>query len=405
MPIVIGPPEVRSREGRTIVSFRLSGLDGADRLRFSVPDSAAGFLEERADAAVLALLMPAMRLRRDLLVEGPVTDELLWSLRHDVPVILRGVRPELSTIDIEAADTVRAGPRGDAVVTAYSAGVDSYATLARHHFADDVPDALRVTHLLYNDVGSHGRGDRGRELHGRRLARIRQGAATMGLPLIDVDSDLDDLHLAPGLGFQQTHTMRNAAIAHLLAGGVRLFLYASSVPYRDMAIAPVYDLSYADPMLLPALSTEALTLRSSGADLDRAQKTALVAQVPHSYDRLDVCTESVDGTNCSNCWKCRRTILTLDLLGALDRYRGVFRVPSDPRWRERVLREALDRALQPRSQPSTRGVIELYDERVGIPKAWRVRARGRAAVAGAGRAARTASRGAVRIVRGRREVP
>ncbi|WP_400997757.1 hypothetical protein [Agromyces sp. GXQ0307] len=405
MKIVIGAPVVETGGGRTVYAVDVTGLDGIDRLRFSMPESAAGFVNPRADAALVAVLMPAMRLRRDVVVEGPVTDELVWNLRHDVPAILRGVRPELSSLTIDALDAVPPSEPGHAVATAYSAGVDSYGTLARHHFAADVPDALRVTHLLFNDVGSHGRGERGRELYRRRLERRREGAETMGLPLIDVDSNLDAAYAAPGLGFQQTHTMRNAAVAHLLAGGLRHFLYASSVPYRDVTATPIYDLSYADPMLLPTLSTGSLTLRSSGADLDRAQKTALVAQVPHSYDRLDVCTESVDGTNCSTCWKCRRTMLTLDLLGALDRYRGVFAIPNDPRWREAVLREGLDRTLQPRSQPSTRGVVELYDERVGIPRAWWVSARGGATVAAARRAARSASRGAVRIVRSRRRTP
>ncbi|WP_195760641.1 hypothetical protein [Agromyces kandeliae] len=404
MTIVIGTPVVGAGGGRITYEVGLHGVEGVERLWFSLPESASGFVNPRADAAVLALLMPAMRQRRDLVVEGTVTDELVWNLGHDVPVILRGVRPELSGIAIDARDAARPiGAAGQAVVTAYSAGVDSYAALARHHFAPDTPDSLRVTHLLYNNVGSHGRGDRGRELYRRRLEPIRAGAATMGLPLFDVDSNLDDLYSASGLGFQQTHTMRNAAVAHLLASGVRLFLYASSVPYEEVSTTAMYDLSYADPVLLPALSAGALSLRPSGADLDRAQKTALVAQVPHSYGRLDVCTESVDGTNCSTCWKCRRTILTLDLLGALDHYRSVFDVPDDPRWREEFLREALDRMLEPRSQPSTRGAVQLYDERVGIPRAWRAAARGRASVRAARRAARSTVRSAARLVRSRRD--
>jgi len=403
MSIVIGSPDLRSRDGRVVSEVGISGLDGIDRLWFSAPDSAESFIDGRADAAVLALLMPAMRLGRDLVVEGPVTDELVWTLRRDVPAILRAARPELSSIGIDARDTVPPAQEGHAVVTAYSAGVDSYATLSRHHFASDTPDGRRVTHVLYNNVGSHGRGDRGRALYRRRLAPIVSGAQTMGLPLFDVDSNVDDLYSAPGLGFQQTHTMRNAAVAHLLSSGVRHFLYSSSVPYRDIRSTAVYDLSYTDPLLLPALSTSRLALRPSGTDLDRVQKAALVAQVPHSYDRLDVCTESVDGTNCSRCWKCRRTILTLDLLGALDHYRGVFAVPDDPRWREAIVREALDRLLEPKSAPSTRGLVELYDERVGIPRAWRVAARGRATVATVRRTAGSAARGAGRVVRSKRQ--
>lgn len=44
---------------------------------------------------------------------------------------------------------------------------------------DAAPDSLRVTHLLYNNLGSHGRG--GDEVFQRRLASIRQAGAEVGL--------------------------------------------------------------------------------------------------------------------------------------------------------------------------------------------------------------------------------
>ncbi|WP_353814419.1 hypothetical protein [Agromyces sp. SYSU T00266] len=397
MPIVIGTPVVETAAGRVTYEVELGGVDGVERLWFSMPESAAGFVNPRADAAVLAVLMPAMRLGRDLVVEGPVTDELAWNLAHDVPVVLRGVRPELSRIDVDVRDAVPPLPPGEAVATGYSGGVDSYATLARYHFAPEVPPSVRVTHLLFNNVGSHGRGEGGRELGRRRLEPIRAGAASMGLPLLDIDSNVDELYSAPGLGFQQTHSMRNAAVAHLLSGGVRHFLYASSVPYTDVASTPTFDISFADPILLPFLSHRSLTLQPSVTDLDRSQKTELVSHVPHSYDRLDVCIESVDGTNCSRCWKCRRTMLTLDLFGALDRYRGVFDVPSDPGWRADYIRLALER----QDLPSTRSVVGLYDERVGIPRSWRAAARTRVAVGSATSALRRAGGRAARAVRAR----
>ncbi|MGR0318700.1 hypothetical protein [Agromyces sp. ZXT2-3] len=397
MTIVIGTPVVRAVDGRIAYEVELAGVDEVDRLRFTVPESAEAFVNPRADAALLALLMPAMRVRQDLVVEGPVTDELAWNLRHDVPAVLRGVRPELSSIGLDVRDALAPSPAGDAVATGYSAGVDSYATLARHHFAADVPASVRVTHLLFNDVGSHGRGERGHELARRRLEPIRRGAETMGLPLIDVESNLDELYRAPGLGFQQTHTMRNAAVAHLLSAGIRRFLYASSVPYWAVSTAPSFDISFADPILLPFLSHASLTMQPSVTDLDRAEKTELVTEVPHSYERLDVCIESVDGSNCSRCWKCRRTMLTLDLLGELDRYRGVFDVPPDPAWKAEYLRAALLR----QSLPSTRSIVRLYDERIGIPRAWRVEAGARTSAASIRSGVRTTARRAARAIRTR----
>ena len=141
----------------------------------------------------------------------------------------------------------------------------------------------------------------------------------------------------------------------------RPHLYASSVPYEDVTCTATFDLGFADPILLPFLSTRSVTLQPSGTEMDRSARTALVAQIPHTYDRLDVCVESRDGTNCSECWKCHRTMLALDLLGALPRYGKVFTTPRNPRWRE----EHIIQALMP-DMPSARSNVRLYDERVGI---------------------------------------
>jgi hypothetical protein len=63
-------------------------------------------------------------------------------------------------------------------------------------------------------------------------------------------------------------------------------------------------------------------------------------------------------------------MLTLELLGALDRYSSVFRTPRDQKWREKYLVSAL-------TQDPPMAVVKLYAERVGIPPNLRVRARAR----------------------------
>ena len=368
MSILLGVPTVELGDARITYHVAVSGFQGPQSLWFSVPLEAASLVSTRADAALVTLLMPAMAAGRDLVIEGPVTDELAWSLQGEAQDVLRGVRPEIARVGVDVRHPVPAHNTPTGVATGYSAGVDSYATLARHHFAADVPESLRVTHLLYNNVGSHGHGDSGRSLYRNRLELLRPNALSTGLPLIDVDSNTDEFYLAVGLGFQQSHTMRNAAVVHLLSAGVRHYFYASSVPYEEATANPRLDLGFADAILLPLLSTRSLVLRSSGSDMDRSAKTAVVAGVPHTYERLDVCIASTDGTNCSECWKCQRTMLTLDLLGELDRYSAVFGTPRNPKWREHQLALALTQDL-----PSARTLVKLYAERVGIPlrlRAW-----------------------------------
>lgn len=367
--IVHGPTVLTHSSGRATYRVRIDGIANISQLWFSVPASAEAMIQGRLDAAVVALLMPAMRFRTDLHLDGPVTDELVRGAGESAQEVLRRLRPELARVEIISPDARPPSPQPPHVATGYSAGIDSFTTLAKRYFDATVPDHLRISHLLYNNVGSHGHGERGNALFRQRLARARSGAAELGLPLIDVESNVDEVYLAADIEFQPSHTMRNMAVAHLLGAGVGRYYYSSSAPYDDVKVAPTADIGIADPLLLQALSTRSLTLTPVGTDLSRSAKVALVSQLELSYRHLDVCLDSSDGSNCSKCSKCRRTMLMLDLLGALDRYQKVFHPPTDPHWREDHIVQALVQEL-----PSARSVVRLYDEHVGISPSLRMRA-------------------------------
>lgn len=263
-------------------------------------------LSDRADAALVALLIPAMHAGEDVQVDGPVTDTLLRSLPA-VQAVLTAVLRSLMAVDVKVAEERPATTKVQGVATGFSAGIDSFTAVAEHD----------PTTLLFNNVGSHGPAGRLFRPRFERAARV-----DLGLPFVAVDSNLDDFY--DDLSFQRTHTMRNAAVAHVLHPSVGTWLYASGLPYTAVKVAPAHDLAYVDPILLPLLSTPAIELRSVGGEHTRVTKTMLVAEMPPSWEALDVCVNSPDGGNCSGCWKCLRTLLTLDVGGVLDRYEPVF---------------------------------------------------------------------------------
>ena len=92
MSIVLGPPTIEASDGRAIHQVTVEGVEGLPSLWFSVPVDASALLSTRTDAALVALLMPAMAAQRDIVVEGPVTDELAWNLQGEVQDVLRRVR-------------------------------------------------------------------------------------------------------------------------------------------------------------------------------------------------------------------------------------------------------------------------------------------------------------------------
>jgi hypothetical protein len=222
--------------------------------------------------------------------------------------------------------------------------------------------------LFYNNVGSHGRHQIGANLFSVRERRIRALAAQVALPLVSVSSNLDAFLGNP---FQRTHTLRNVAVALLCQRACGTFLYSSTVHFRDVRTRDVSDIGYADPVLLPLLQTETLTCHSAGGEYTRHDKTRIVAQHALSYNTLDICvSQSPSATiNCSACWKCLRTQLSLELVGSLERYAKVFQLERYARVRtlfiasvlqsRDVLLHEVREQLAPQNVPRAARVLSL----------------------------------------------
>ena len=309
------PRRTRDEDGNVRV---VAEVDDSDPLWFSVAASDADLLAERADHVAVALLLPAMRYGRDLRIGGVMTDSLLHRLNHDVQALVRVVHPEYRQVTVTADGTEPAGATPVGVATGFSGGVDSFATLTEYAYGAGVPAALRVTHLLNNNVGAHG--DGGDMLWRRRFDALRPVAAELGLPFIRVDSNVDRHY--PRMGFMQTVTFRNAAVMHLLGGGIGRSYHASEGTFRNLRMPPPHgDIGLAGAMTFPLLSTAALTVESTSSGMSRIERTLALVGTPYAR-YLDVCIDADPDrtTNCSQCWKCMRTMLTLEIAGSLDEF-------------------------------------------------------------------------------------
>lgn len=329
----IGVPELEESDGLVRIAVGISSAEGDARLWFGVaPAHAGALMRDRADGFVVAMLLRAMQLGEHLRVAAPLCARLHYNLVHHYQplmcVLLPGLRPV--RIDAELVDVAPlSGAAPGAVGTGFSAGIDSF-TVVHDHFINPMPAGFRLTHFTFNNVGSHGVRDpaRARHLFHQRHAAVRGYPERIGLPLIAVDSNLAEL--LP-MDFEQTHTTRNLAVALVLQGLLSRYYYASTFRYRDLRIAPSYDSALADPVAVPLLSTGSLDMVASGSQYTRIEKTRRVAEVPGIEHWLNICaTESLDGRNCARCPKCCRTLYTLELLGLLDRFAGVFDMD---RWR------------------------------------------------------------------------
>jgi hypothetical protein len=329
----ISKPEILDRDGEIVYRVGVESSAGAQTLWYSLGKQFGNLVTNNCDAPLAALLIPAMAYGEDIRIDGAISERLYYNLSRAYQCVLKHVMPPLHRVAIHPADLESGGQRASGVATGFSGGIDSYCVMADHHYGD-LPAGFKITHLLFNNVGSHGAG--AERLFLDRFARLTPLVERLGLPYIKINSNLNDFY-PPGYDFQQTHTPRNVSAALLLQRGIGRFLYASAASYQDAGVGPHIAMGYEDTITLPLLGTEALETMSVGSEYTRVEKTLRVAEVPDSYETLDVCTCPDRAGNCSVCWKCMRTLATLDVAGLLQRYARVFDLNAYKRRRRKYI--------------------------------------------------------------------
>lgn len=365
------------RTGDTVrIEAEIEHGAGHDRIWFEMPGAYEPFVTlDKVDGFLVAALPLAMKLGEDIHLDGPVSALLLENLQRRYVRILSLVAPYLQRIEIHASSLDHGEARSCAgeTGTGFSGGIDSFCVLV-DYLAESVPPRDRVTRLAFSNVWAHmaSTPEQARRQFEDQLAKVVGFPKEMGLGLLEVDSNLAAVL---DMNFRQTHVLRNLAPILLLQGLFRRYLYASCFKYEDCYAGEAVDVAFADPFAIHLLSTETLQMVSSGCEYTRVEKTRKVSQYQPARRYLTVCTNvDADGVNCSKCRKCGRTMFTLELLGALDRFSEVFDLSLWPASRKKYL----VRLLAERSDPFRAEVLALARE-VGFqfPLSSRIRGRWR----------------------------
>lgn len=273
---------------------------------------------ERSDAFVVGLLHYAMRHNHDIVCETPMGEDLYYQITTYLIDALSKGSPRMHKIRIEADIDENELPCAGKVGTGISCGIDSLHVLACQ--TGTPMKQHNVTHLAFNNVGSHGEGEKARKLFAQRRQMAEQFCLEYGFELTEVNSNIMD-------EFEQnhfiTHTFTSMFAVFCLQKLYAIYYYASGRPIADFSLADTdRDCSYYDLLLAESFSTDRLKIYSEGGTLTRLEKTSRVVAYAPSYKYLNVCTSTAE--NCSRCEKCIRTLLALDVLGKLEAYRDVF---------------------------------------------------------------------------------
>jgi len=282
---------------------------------------------ERTDAFVVALLWYALKYDHDIMVRGILSERLYYTLTtHLIPIIaeLHSYRPINIICDqLSNEPVINEG----AVGTGLSCGIDSLSTLYENSSAS-IPEHYKITHCAFLNVGSNQ--DYGlvksisdsrkkeRVLFKGRLANATACAEAAGKKSVMVTSNLSYFLKMP---WGKTHTQRNISAILALQKLFKTYYYSSETHLKNFFLYK-HDPAYYDVFNLSMLSTETTTFFSSCVNYDRVQRTKLLANYPIAQKYLNVCY--AQSTNCCHCAKCLVTLITLELLGELDKFASIF---------------------------------------------------------------------------------
>lgn len=321
--MIIYSPELITTKTHCILNTTFKRLEQTETLWYKVPLEYKAFvMDQTADAALVGLLVLAMKNGEDIHVKGKVSAKLYYSLNTYLVKAFNLSNPEYKLITITADAVVTLPVNANKVAaTGISCGIDSFSTLASHLNQEE---AYNVKYLTHFNAGSHGLfgGKIASQIYNERLQRIKRFAKSANLPLIEVDSNvLEIVHE----DFQKLHSIYHLSCVLALQKGIDIYYYASAFRF-DYFKLNKNDTSDWDTLLLKTIETEGVAFYSAMAQFSRFKRTQIVANYKPSYIYLDVCVAPLDATkiNCSKCEKCLRTQVSLELLGKLELYSKVF---------------------------------------------------------------------------------
>ena len=280
---------------RADIVFRL----GARAERRAFIQSKGQSLNKSGDALLCLGLAPAMELGADLVIEAPVSAELLENAGR-IQDLLCDWYPGYRRISIRAETAETILPRARGAGLFYSGGVDSSYSLLNHQHEIDA-----LVTVIGADVGI---------ADSDRVASLRQAVSEVshhyGLEAILVTTDIRNVSDRM-IGWVEYHAAFLTAVGHLLGERFGTVTIASSGSERAKNIP-----WGSNPNLDPLYGTSAMRIHHDTA-IDRFTKLKDIVDEPALMKHLRVCSKS--DPNCNECPKCGFVMHELAVLNAQDK--------------------------------------------------------------------------------------
>ena len=263
--IVIEKPYILTKDGKSRLVANVD-IDGNSReVWFEVEPQFEKYLcYERGDAFVVAILNYAMRHGHDMESKAPIGEDLYYQLTTDlIPALANNSKVMHHTKLIAEVDS-SVLPNAGAVGTGISCGVDSFHALAVE--SQTKFPKHNLTHLAFNNVGSHGEGERAKKLFAERKELAKNFCKEYGFVYVEGNSNLHD---AIPQNHYLSHTYSSMFSVFALQKMYSVYYYASSGhPYQKFNLTDneLYGCANYELLSLKALSTHSLLIYSEGGE-------------------------------------------------------------------------------------------------------------------------------------------
>lgn len=332
--ILIGKPLTKTEDSRYIIEFPISCEDKKMTLWYSVDEKWKDFVcTDTADGVVVSFLPYAMRGGYDIESELPLSQKLYFNLTNTfIPQMIlcskNGHETQIYADTIEVEPKSGGGTR--AVATAMSCGVDSLTTYY-DYISDKVPEAYRLTHLIFFQNGAHHGGDSSKiepqqAIFENQLKNSEDFCKDAGVELVSVRSNIAEfmLNFFWHESYVNIHTYRTLGFVLLLQKGIKGYYMSPAYGMNDFECSLETTPAHYELFLIPNISTEVYTTYNTNTKMLRTEKLEYISKFSEPHKYLMVCYKNTERKNCGTCTKCIATLIALDVLGLLDKYSECF---------------------------------------------------------------------------------
>jgi hypothetical protein len=313
---------IKLENNQTKVSIKINDKE----LYYVFNSDLNNYVTDSYDTFLIGILIYAMYYNLDINIDGSISEKLYNNLTRELIPIINHCYDKLNIIQIKPKNLVSNYYDSKETGFGLSCGIDSLCTLEDVYFKQPI-DSLKATYAC----NFHSGGSDNIEQYRLRLLHVTNFLNNTKLKLLSIESNISD-YVIPYFDHEKIHAFKTISFVYLFQKLFKRFYIASGLTYNETRIMknPV-SFGWIEGVIIPLLSTESLEICLHGNKYSRVEKTNIISKNSLYDNYIDVCIKTDKNSkylNCGSCFKCIRTLITLEHFTDIKRYSNIFNLTN-----------------------------------------------------------------------------